>query len=191
MFSGNFIDMSNQVLIDLGAIYGPYMTQDGQWWRLFTALFLHAGITHILMNMYSLYIVGKPLESYFTPAQYLAVYIMSGLVGGIVSVMIHPNSIGIGASGAIFGVFGALGGFFLAHRDQLARQDKAFFANFGSVLALNFVIGLSIPNIDMSAHIGGLLAGIIGGYMIARNPKNIWLYSGLMIACVVGVIKYI
>ena len=189
--SQNIVNINSQTLLDLGAIYGPNMIQDGQWWRLFTAMFLHAGATHIFMNMYSLYIVGKSAEELFSSVQYLAIYLLSGLVGGVVSVYIHPQSLGVGASGAIFGVFGALAGYFLANRDQLAKQSKAFFANFGSVIAVNFLIGLSIPSIDMSAHTGGLIAGVIGGYMISKNPKSLWIYSAIMVAFIMGVITYL
>ena len=189
--SHNFIDMNNQVLLNMGATYGPKMALDGQWWRLFSAMFLHAGIMHIGMNMYSLQIVGKGMESYFKPIQYLIIYLLSGMVGSVVSVYMHAHTLGIGASGAIFGVFGALAGFFLAHKDEIAKQSKAFFATFGSVIALNLFMGLSIQNIDMSAHIGGLISGFIGGYLVSKNPKYIWVYCAFMIIVIIGIAKSI
>ena len=190
-YSKNISDIDNNVLLNMGALYGPNMQVNGQWWRLFTSLFLHASIMHILMNMYSLYIVGRAVEQYFSPMSYLSIYLFSGLIGGVVSLFVHPDSLGVGASGAIFGLLGALSGFFLAHRNEIASQSKAFFANFGSVIVLNLVLGFSIPNIDMSAHIGGLVAGFIGGFMIAKKPTNIWVYSFLMIFIIIGSIKYL
>jgi rhomboid protease GluP len=103
----------------------------------------------------------------------------------------HPNSVGIGASGAIFGVFGALAGFFLAHRDKIEAHSKAFMKDFGIVLGINLVLGLSIPSIDVSAHIGGLVVGLIGGFMISKNPKWIWAYSGAMLMLIIAVMQYL
>ena len=185
------IDMNTKVLLNMGALYGPLSVEEGEWWRLFTAMFLHGGIMHIFMNMYSLYLVGRSVETYFTPKSYVAIYLFSGLIGGLISLYVHPQSVGVGASGAIFGIFGALAGFFLVHKDEIAKQSKAFMSNFGSVIALNLVIGLSIPNIDMSAHIGGLVAGFIGGYLLAKDPKNIWLYSGIMIVSIFAMMNYL
>jgi len=190
-YSHSLTNMNNQVLTNMGALYGPLTVGEGEWWRLFTSMFLHAGTMHILMNMYSLYLVGRGVEIYFNPKSYWSIYLFSGLIGGLISLFVHPNSIGIGASGAIFGIFGALAGYFLINKDKIGEQGKAFMTNFGTVLLLNLVIGLTIPNVDMSAHIGGLIAGFLGGYLIAKNPKNIWVYSILMIVCMFIMINYL
>ena len=190
-FSQDMIDMDMQTLVDMGALYGPLTVLKGEWWRLFTAMFLHGGMTHILMNMFSLYLIGRGVEMYFDTRSYLIIYLFSGLLGGLASLYMHPNSVGIGASGAIFGVFGALAGFFLAHRDKIAAHSKAFMKDFGIVLGINLFLGLSIPSIDVSAHIGGLIIGIIGGFVISKNPKWIWAYSGAMLVVVVVVMLYL
>ena len=114
-FSQDIIDMDIQTLVDMGALYGPFTVLKGEWWRLFTAMFLHAGMTHLLMNMFSLYLIGRGAEMYFDTKSYLSIYLFSGLLGGLVSLYIHPVSVGIGASGAIFGVFGALAEIGRAH----------------------------------------------------------------------------
>jgi len=173
LFSQDMIDMKLQTLVDMGALYGPLTVLKGEWWRLFTAMFLHGGMTHLLMNMFSLYLIGRGVEMYFDTKSYLIIYLFSGLLGGLASLYMHPNSVGIGASGAIFGVFGALAGFFLAHREKIAAHSKAFMKDFAIVLGINLVLGLSIPSIDVSAHIGGLIIGVIGGFIISKNPK--WL----------------
>jgi len=116
LLSGNLVDIDTRVLVKLGALYGPLVIERGEWWRLLTAMFLHGGMTHLLMNMYSLYLIGRGVEQYFSKSAYLSLYLFSGLFGGIVSLYVHPNAVGVGASGAIFGLFGALAGFFLAHR---------------------------------------------------------------------------
>jgi rhomboid protease GluP len=119
------------------------------------------------------------------------IYLFSGLIGGLASLYMHPNSVGIGASGAIFGVFGALAGFFLAHRGKIAEHSKAFMKDFGIVLGINLVLGLSIPSIDVSAHLGGLLVGLIGGFVISKDPKWIWVYSGVMLIIIIAVMQYL
>ena len=183
--------MDMQTLVDMGALYGPLTVLKGEWWRLFTAMFLHGGMTHLLMNMFSLYLIGRGMEMYFDTRSYLTIYLFSGLLGGLVSLYMHSNSVGVGASGAIFGVFGALAGFFLAHRDKIEAHSKAFMKDFGIVLGINLVLGLSIPSIDVSAHIGGLIIGLIGGFVISKDPKWIWAYSGAMLIIMFAVMQYL
>jgi len=191
LFSQDIVDMELQTLVDMGALYGPLTVLKGEWWRLFTAMFLHGGMTHILMNMFSLYLIGRGMEMYFDTRSYLIIYLFSGLLGGLASLYMHPNSVGVGASGAIFGVFGALAGFFLAHRDKIEAHSKAFMKDFSIVLGINLVLGLSIPSIDVSAHIGGLIIGLIGGFVISKNPKWIWVYSGAMLMIMLAVMNYL
>jgi rhomboid protease GluP len=191
ILSRSIVDMDMQTLVDMGALYGPLTVLKGEWWRLFTAMFLHGGMTHILMNMFSLYLIGRGVEVYFEKKAYVAIYLFSGLIGGLASLYMHPNSVGIGASGAIFGVFGALAGFFLAHRDKIATHSREFMKDFAVVLGLNFVLGLSIPSIDVSAHIGGLIIGLIGGFVISKNPKWVWPFSVLMIAVMLVTMQYL
>ncbi len=190
-FSQNIIDMELQTLVDMGALYGPYTVLQGEWWRLFTAMFLHAGVTHLLMNMFSLYLIGRGAEIYFDTKSYLSIYLFSGLLGGLASLYVHPISVGIGASGAIFGVFGALAGFFLAHREKIEAHTRAFMKDFGVIIVINIVLGLSIPSIDMSAHIGGLIAGFIGGFILSKNSKWILIYSIAMVLIVTAIGSYL
>jgi rhomboid protease GluP len=191
LFSLDIVDMNMQTLVNMGALYGPLSVLKGEWWRLFTAMFLHGGMTHILMNMFSLYLIGRAMEMYFDTKSYLIIYLFSGLLGGLASLYMHPNSVGIGASGAIFGVFGALAGFFMAHRHKIEAHSKAFMKDFTILLGINLVLGLSIPSIDVSAHIGGLLVGMAGGYVISKNPKLIWVYSVAMIFVMFAMMEYL
>lgn len=190
-FSASMIDMNMRTLIDMGALFGPLTVLKGEWWRLFTAMFLHGGMTHILMNMFSLYLIGRGMELYFDGKSYLIIYLFSGLFGGLASLYMHPQSVGIGASGAIFGVFGALAGFFLAHRDKIAAHSKEFMKDFSVVIGLNLVLGLSIPSIDVSAHIGGLFVGFLGGFLISKNPKWIWIYTFAMVLFMLMMMQYL
>ena len=190
-FSQSLIDMDMQTLVDMGALFGPLTVLKGEWWRLVTAMFLHGGMTHLLMNMFSLYIVGRGVEMYFDTKSYLSIYFFSGIIGGLVSLYMHPVAVGVGASGAIFGVFGALAGFFLAHRDRIASHSKAFMKDFGVIIAINLVIGLSIPSIDVSAHIGGLVVGFIGGFALSKDPKWLLAYNTIMILVIMAFTLYL
>ncbi len=191
LFSQSLIDMDMQTLVDMGALFGPLTVLKGEWWRLLSAMFLHGGMTHLLMNMFSLYIVGRGVEMYFDTKSYLSIYFFSGIIGGLVSLYMHPVAVGVGASGAIFGVFGALAGFFLAHRDRIASHSKAFMKDFGVIIAINLVIGLSIPSIDVSAHIGGLVVGFIGGFALSKNPKWLLVYNTMMILVIMAFTSYL
>jgi len=178
VLSGNIVDINLQTLVDMGALYGPLVVLQSQWWRLLSAIFLHGGMTHILMNMFSLYLIGRGMELYFSKAAYITIYLFSGFIGGIASLYMHPQSVGIGASGAIFGVFGALGGFFLAHKDRIATErGRQILKDFAIIIGLNLFLGLSVASIDMSAHIGGLLTGFTSGFLIARYRKAIIPFS--------------
>ena len=189
--SQSLIDMDIEVLVDMGALFGPMTVLDGEWWRLFTAMFLHGGMTHLLMNMFSLYLIGRGVEQYFNTTSYLSIYLFSGLLGGLASLYMHPASVGVGASGAIFGIFGAMGGFFIAHRDKIEAHTKAFMKDFAIIIGINLVIGFSIPSVDVSAHVGGLVIGFIGGYVISKNPKWVWSYNVVMILLMIVVMQYL
>jgi len=167
---------SSETLVRLGANYGWSIGVQGEWWRLITSMFLHGGVTHILLNMVSLYIVGKIAEALLGWRDYLALYMASGIVGAATSAVMHPEGLSVGASGAIFGIFGAVAGYVIAHRHRLGDRFGAILREFGGVLVLNLVLGLSIPGIDMSAHIGGLVIGFIGGYL-ARFPRGVMVWS--------------
>ena len=184
-------DFSSEYLFSIGAMFGPSVVLEGEVWRLFSAMFLHGGIEHILMNMFSLFIVGRSVEGIFSRSSYLGIYLVSGLMGSLLSIYFHPVTVGIGASGAIFGIFGALAGFALVFHKQMNDDFISFIRGFGLVLVLNLVIGLTIPNVDLSAHIGGLIAGLIGGLMVAKNPKHLWLYIGLMMIAMIAFYSYL
>lgn len=190
-YTGQVIDMPASKLVDLGAIFGPFVTLGNEWWRLLTAMFLHGSMTHLLMNMFSLYIVGRAMELYLLGREYLLIYFITGILGGLVSLYFHPVTVGIGASGAIFGVFGALSGYFLAYRKELGAHAKEFMRDFILIIGINILLGFSIPNIDVSAHVGGLLSGILGGYVIAKYPHKLWLYTIFSVAVMIAFYLYL
>jgi rhomboid protease GluP len=157
-----------------GANFRPDVINHGQFWRMFTSMFLHCGILHIASNMFALYQIGRMLEQFVGKWRFLALYLMAGLGGSAVSLWWHPDSVGAGASGAIFGLFGVLAALLTTDIiDQNIR--KKMLRSITSVIVLNLLIGLN-GFIDNSAHIGGLLTGAMGGYLIYFDLKS-WYYS--------------
>jgi rhomboid protease GluP len=187
VLSGSVTEIPLETLVDLGALFGPYVVLQEQWWRLGASMFLHADITHILMNMFALYFVGRGAERYFDTKSYLTLYFLSGLVGGVASLYVHPVGVAMGASGAIFGMFGALAGFFLVHRHHIATQAQAFMKEFALIIGINLLIGFSIESVDLSAHLGGLVAGGIGGYLLSWSSRFLWLYGVLTLLLIFAV----
>jgi len=187
VLSGHVVDIPTKLLAEVGALFGPFTVLQHEWWRLGTAMFLHAGVTHLLMNMFSLYLIGRSVEMYFDTKSYITLYLVSGIFGGLVSLYMHPVSVGIGASGAIFGVFGALAGFFLAHRQKIEAHTKSFMKDFAVILGINLVLGFAIESIDVSAHIAGLVVGLIGGYSVSKNKKWLGVYSVVMVVLMLAV----
>ncbi len=180
---------SSEALVKDGAIYGWLIAVKGEWWRLISGIFLHGGVSHIAINMFSLYIMGRMAEELFSRWDYLIIYLVSGIAGAIASVVMHPEGLSVGASGAIFGVFGAIAGYVLAHRERLGGRFGSFMKEFGSVLLVNLVLGFSIPGIDMSAHIGGLIVGLIGGY-VAQRSRAIYIWAAAILIVGLGYIIF-
>jgi len=190
-YSHSFVNINLDVLLEMGALYGPSTVLKEQWWQLGSAMFLHGGMTHLLMNMFSLYLIGRGAESYFDAKSYISIYLFSGFIGGLVSLYMHPVGVAVGASGAIFGIFGALAGFFLANKEKIAEHSKAFMKDFGIIIGINLIIGFSIESVDVSAHVGGLVVGFIGGFMLSKNPKFIVLYSSAMFLFMITIAFYL
>ena len=153
-------------LIQWGANYGPRTTQ-GEWWRMFTCMFLHIGVLHLLFNMIALWNVGGFMEQVLGHTGFLVLYLLAGLLGSMASVAWNPFVVSAGASGAIFGLYGGLLAFLVRHRD---RQQHAFLAalrtNTLAFLGYNVVFGFIIPGIDMAAHLGGLAGGFMCGFVL-------------------------
>ncbi|WP_456430860.1 rhomboid family intramembrane serine protease [Nitratifractor sp.] len=165
ILGGRWMAQTPDLLAALGGVWPPAVLYGGEWWRLFTAMFLHGGLEHLALNMFSLLIVGRIVESFFVRWEYLLLYLLSGFIGFVASMMMHPQSVAIGASGAIFGIFGAIVGFVLFHRKVMGDRFGEVMREFGIVLLINLIFGLAVPSIDMSAHVAGFLVGLLGGYL--------------------------
>ena len=165
-----FIDFSqNQnsllALVQMGAQYNPLVAQ-GQFWRIFTAMFLHMGIEHIAINMLSLYFVGTLTEVLYGKWRYLLIYLLSGVVGGLTFYFLAPGGFAVGASGAIAGIFGALGAFFLINRRALGPAGNSLIGQWVFWLVLNIGFDFYASGIGWQAHLGGLIAGLILGILL-------------------------
>jgi rhomboid protease GluP len=174
---------SARQMIELGASYPP-LTLEGEWWRLGSSMFLHFGILHLAMNMLCLY-QARAVEPLFGRLGFLVIYLVAGLGGGIASLIASTgNVVTAGASGAVFGVYGAFGAKLVLHRSQFAPDSwHRTVRRLGTFLGLNLVVGLSASGISLSAHIGGLIAGVgLGAALLAgagaaqaRTPRALLL----------------
>ena len=163
----SFLSPSAQSVLPWGADYGPY-TLGGQWWRMFVSLFIHFGIIHIAFNMLVLANIGPFMESLSGRVSYLLLYIVAGLGGGVASLIWHPTTVSAGASGAIFGLYGALLGFLVRHRNVIDPEAlKSLRKGALTFVGYNVLFGLT-PGIDMAAHMGGLAAGFLLGLFLVQ-----------------------
>jgi len=141
----------------------------GQYWRIFTAMFLHDpnSYFHLGLNMLSLFFIGRAVEVFYGKWRYLVIYLVSGILGGISFLLLSPGEVAVGASGAIFGVFGALGVFYIINRRALGAGGSGAIMNWVFWLLLNLVFGISAGSgIAIWGHVGGLLGGMIIAYLL-------------------------
>lgn len=155
-----------------GAIVGPPIA-DGEWWRLVTGGFLHANLIHLGFNMYLLWILGGAFERYAGPWRLLAVYFSALLWGAAGALLLSPDSLTVGASGAVFGLMAAL---YLLERQ---RGVALLGSSVGVLLLLNLVITFAIPGISIGGHIGGVLGGAAAGYVLSGLGRGHMAYGRL------------
>jgi rhomboid protease GluP len=147
---------------DVPAYFGMKINEfiiQGQFWRLFTPMFLHGSILHIGFNMYALVVIGSGLERFFGQGRFILLYLAGAFAGNVFSFLLSPNP-SLGASTAIFGLLGAQAIFLYRHREIFGGQARAALQNVITIAVINFIIGLQ-PGIDNWGHLGGLLGGLI------------------------------
>lgn len=163
---------TNAAYLALGANFGLFV-KNGEIYRLLTYAFLHGSLIHLLVNMYSLYVAGSQIENNFGKIRFLVIYFISALTGGLLSVVFNKDIISIGASGAIFGLLGALVYFGFHFRLYLkdALQTKII-----PIIAMNLLIGFMVSGIDNACHIGGLIGGFLAAMAVGipevENKKD-------------------
>ena len=157
-------------VLQVGSLFPAAVLQGGQWWRIFTSAFLHSGLIHIGVNMLSLWYLGRFIEMVLGPWRMFVVYMLSLVASGLGVVFFSPPYVPtIGASGAIFGLFGAL----FAVGFKLGRPGMELVrANVG-ILVLNLIITFTIPAISWQAHVSGLLAGFVLTFAIYYPPRRV------------------
>ncbi|GGA68401.1 rhomboid family intramembrane serine protease [Ornithinibacillus halotolerans] len=153
-------------LIEFGAKYNPLII-DGEWWRIVTSMFLHIGLLHFASNMLFLYFFGSLAERIYGSVRFLIIYMLAGVGGGVASFALVTN-LSAGASGALYGLFGAFLYFGIFHK-------RIFFQTIGTnilfLLGINIILGFSMPQLDVTAHFGGLIAGFVAS-AIVHFPKK-------------------
>lgn len=152
---GMILNLSD-TFINLFANYGPLVTE-GQYYRLFTSMFIHANLFHILFNMYALYLLGSQAEGFFGKGKFLVIYILSGISGSLLSILLNQGAVSVGASGAIFGILGALLYFGYNNRVYLGNT---LIREIVPVILINLAFGFMMTGVDNFAHIGGLIGGL-------------------------------
>ena len=168
---------SNSIQLAWGANFGP-ATQDGQWWRLGSAMFLHFGVIHLTLNMWALWDVGRLVERLYGRWRFALLYLASGVAGNLLSLVLQGNkAVSGGASGAVFSLYGALLVFLWRERRHVQRREFRWLFGFAVLFTLiTLGLGLAIPGIDNAAHVGGLLCGALLAQMLARpwagNPHK-------------------
>lgn len=145
----------------LGQVYPGI--ENGGFYRLITAMFIHYGLIHLLLNMWALWVLGRNLEAVLGPARFLALYLLAGIGGNVAAFLVNPNALSAGASTAIFGLFTA---FFIVLR-RLGRDTSAIVG----LLVVNLVLTFTISNISIAGHLGGLVTGAMVGAILAYAPR--------------------
>ena len=186
--AGGGVDGTNNWIYNHGALFasgqftfgGPVMgVAHGEWWRMITAAFLHYGPLHLGMNMYGLYLGGTLLEGVIGRWRFALLYLASGIAGSAGALIVTPNSATAGASGAIFGVFGAL--FVLERKRHISTGGQV-----AVLIVLNLVFTFAVPGISIGGHIGGLVAGVALMFMYLQYRRST-LYSLTATAAVIAI----
>lgn len=185
----SFLNPSADELFRWGANFGP-ATVGGQWWRLIACTFLHGGVIHLAFNMLCLWSISTIAERLFGNVAFALIYLLAGVGGSIASIAWRPGVISVGASGAIFGVYGAVLGYLMVRRHALPPAIvQQVGKNAGSFVVYNVLAGMLIPVIDTAAHVGGLLTGMLAGMAMQRPipvPKT-WSLNPLRYALAGGI----
>lgn len=163
---------STETLINFGAKYNPAII-DGEWWRIISSMFLHIGLFHLLMNMLALFYLGTMVERIYGSVRFLIIYMLAGIGGGAASFAFSTH-VSAGASGALFGLFGALLFFGIINK-------KLFFQTMGKgiivLIGINLIFGFTMPQIDNGAHIGGLITGFIASVIVFMPKRKKIVYQ--------------
>jgi membrane associated rhomboid family serine protease len=170
VFAGlGFVSFQADDLINWGANFKP-LTTDDEWWRLITSTFLHGGIMHLVANMVGLIFVGIFLEPRIGSKKFAVIYLVTGILASITSIIWHEATVSVGASGAIFGLYGLFLALMLT-KAYPKEFNKVFLISTVVFIGFNLVIGIT-GGIDNAAHLGGLVSGFVIGLLLSRQLKD-------------------
>ncbi len=169
------------------ALWGPIVA-DGEWYRIVTSGFLHDGPFHLGFNCFALWIMGRSLEQFLGRLRFVALYFVSLLGGSVGVLLLEPNALAVGASGAIFGLFGAMA------IVQRAVGMSVWASGLGPILALNLFLTFAVSRISVGGHVGGLVAGAVVGFIYvsmkrARRPDSVALGAAVAFGAVLVVLS--
>ncbi|MFL5913462.1 MAG: rhomboid family intramembrane serine protease [Gaiellaceae bacterium] len=167
-------------LFDRTALYGP-LVEHGDWWRLITAAFLHANLIHIAFNMFALWVIGGPVEHYLGRTRFLGLYLVAGLAGSAGALLQSPTGVTVGASGAIFGILGALLILEWQATGKLGGQAM-------TLIVINLAFSFTFAGISWGGHVGGLIGGILATLAFARWGRGHAAYGRLGLGGALGLV---
>jgi membrane associated rhomboid family serine protease len=177
---GASINASSGWIYQHGALYGPLVAA-GDWYRLITAAFLHYGPIHLGMNMLALWWIGRPLEDWLGPIRYLLVYLVSGLAGSAGALIVEPEAVTVGASGAIFGILGA----------AIVLERQGTYVLGGSAITLlvvNLAFTFAVPGISIGGHLGGLAGGALCILALSRLGNRSAVYGRIDLLSIASIL---
>ena len=153
---------SDDVVVAFGAKVNSYIDQQHQYWRLVTCIFIHIGFAHLIMNNYALWILGREIEQIYGSSRFVLLYLAAGVAGSLSGYAFMPGNTSAGASGAIFGLFGVMGTFAFRYRSEIpAPLRRDIIRRIIPIILINLAFGFSVKFVDNSAHIGGLVSGVV------------------------------
>jgi membrane associated rhomboid family serine protease len=167
------------VVVRDGYLYGPDIVHKHEYWRLITSGFLHEGFLHVLFNMLFLWIMGPQLEPAIGRLNFAVVYFVSLLAGSFGALLFQPQVPTLGASGALFGILGAL---MVVARE---RGISVWRSGLGPILLINIVFSLAVANISIGGHLGGFVGGLVSGWLIVYVSQRRRLQAIALAACAV------
>jgi rhomboid protease GluP len=165
---GDLLNLDGLTLVNFGAMFSPLIWQQGEWWRLVTAGFLHGGVLHILMNSWVLFDLGAQVEEVYGASRMLVIYFVSGVTGFFASFLMFRPGPSMGASAALCGLIGAMIALGLRDRTGYGAAIRGAYIRWAAYM---LVISVIIPQIDLAAHVGGLAGGFVIAYL-AGEPRH-------------------
>lgn len=154
-----------ETLVRFGAFFPPFIFKYNEYYRFVTSIFIHIGIMHLFFNGYALYIFGTQIEGLIGKIKYLIFFLLTGLAGNLATYYFNPISVSAGASGSLFGLFGAFVYLIHRHKEMITPEGRKSII---SLLGVNLAITVLVPSVSITAHLGGLIAGYVLSYIFIK-----------------------